>query len=457
MIPVINIAAIGRLLKLGVAFLVSLSLHTQTVKAQEEADPYTDEPSLFPDDVLSEGYEPETYWHTGLNNFGLTGSLRTGFWSSNRLNDKEQDIGTGSIWLKLDKRIMSGVSVYTEGYVRDQNLFGTSEEFDRIKEMYVHVRKGDWDYRVGRQIIAWGRTDRLNPTDNLTPRDFTLMSPEIDEDRFGTEAIKISRVFGMYSSLTGIWIPNFRPNELPPANVAGLQFSEVEPGGSNQYALKFDRSGSDIDWSLSYFTGFDLNADLSIVGQSGADVLVQKQYNRVKIMGTDLATIVGANRYALEVAYTRSEDESGIDPLTKNSFFHSVLGIERDFGNNLSGIMQLFYRYVEDHQDPRVLANAGQRAVASLNALANHQLDEDEYGLSVRIGKKWWNETLEGELSGSTLVRRHGSLIRPKLTYSISDHLKATVGGEYFDGGPDTLFGLQKTNRTFFSEMRYFF
>ena len=87
MIPVINIAAIGRLLKLGVAFLVSLSLHTQTVKAQEEADPYTDEPSLFPDDVLSEGYEPETYWHTGLNNFGLTGSFRTGFWSSNRLNE----------------------------------------------------------------------------------------------------------------------------------------------------------------------------------------------------------------------------------------------------------------------------------------------------------------------------------------------------------------------------------
>ena len=61
MTPVINIAAMGRLLKLGVAFLVSLSLHTQTVKAQEEADPYTDEPSLFPDDVLSEGYEPETY------------------------------------------------------------------------------------------------------------------------------------------------------------------------------------------------------------------------------------------------------------------------------------------------------------------------------------------------------------------------------------------------------------
>ena len=35
-----------------------------------------------------------------------------------------------------------------------------------------------------------GRADRINPTDNLTPRDFTLLVPDDEDQRFGTAAIR---------------------------------------------------------------------------------------------------------------------------------------------------------------------------------------------------------------------------------------------------------------------------
>jgi hypothetical protein len=75
----------------------------------------------------------------------------------------------------------------------------------------------------------------------------------------------------------------------------------------------------------------------------------------------------------------------------------------------------------------------------------------------VRIAKKWWNETLETELSGSALLERRGYLIRPRLVYAWSDQIKLLAGYEYFDGSSNTLYGLLKRNRLLFTELRYFF
>ncbi|MBI3605573.1 MAG: hypothetical protein HY202_06050 [Nitrospirae bacterium] len=44
---------------------------------------------------------------------------------------------------------------------------------------------------VGKQIVVWGRADGINPTDNLTPHDFTVLLPFEDDQRFGTTALKL--------------------------------------------------------------------------------------------------------------------------------------------------------------------------------------------------------------------------------------------------------------------------
>ncbi len=372
-----------------------------------------------------------------LHSLGLTGSLRGGYWSSNRLYDDVSNVGTGSTWLKLDKKLDNGIGLFAEGFASREDFRTGGHSRNRIREAYVETRSGAFDIRVGKQIIAWGRTDRLNPTDNLTPRDARLMAADIDEDRFGSMASKVSWNMDSFTSLTGVWLPEFQPNRV----FLRSGFSETIPNSNRQWAVKLDQSGKDIDWSVSYFDGYDLNGDLS-----AARVL---QHYRTQVIGVDAATTRGAYRFALESAYTRTEDSAGTNEFIKNPFLYTVFGVERDFGNNTSGIVQIFNRTVTNYSQPS--------SAARFHAILTNQLDRTQNGISVRIAKKWWNETLETELSGLSLIDRNGYSVRPRMTYLWSDQVKILSGYEYYQGSSDTLYGLLHKNSLLFIEMRYFY
>ena len=373
----------------------------------------------------------------GLNQLGLTGSLRSGIWSSNRLYDDVGNVGTASNWLKLEKKLNSGLGLYAEGYAAREDVRSNGDNRSRVREAYLEGRAGAFDFRVGKQIIAWGRADRLNPTDNLTGRDATLMGADIDEDRFGSVAAKGSWNVDAYTSLSAIWLPEFAPNKI----FLRPGFSESTPTGSRQWALKMDQSGKTIDWSLSYFDGYDLAGDLSAA--------LRIQHYRTKVIGMDAATSVGSYRFALESAYTMTEDPDGNNEFVKNPFVYTVFGVEHDFGNETSGIVQIFNRHVLNYSTPS--------DAARLHAIFSSQLDRNQNGVSLRIAKKWWNQTLETELAGSSLIERRAYSVRPRITYLWSDSIKLLAGYEYYQGGSDTLFGYLKKNNVLFAELRYFY
>lgn len=373
-----------------------------------------------------------------LHSLGLTGSLRSGYWSSNRLYDDVSNVGTGSVWLKLDKKLDNGIGLFAEGFAAREDFRTEGNTRNRMREAYVETRSGAFDVRVGKQIIAWGRADRLNPTDNLTPRDATLMAADIDEDRFGSMAGKVSWNMDAFTSLTGIWLPEFQPNRT----FLRTGFNETVPSSRRQWAIKLDQSGKEIDWSLSYFDGYDLSGDLS-----ATRVL---QHYRTQVIGVDAATTRGAYRFAVESAYTHTEDSTGTNEFIKNPFLYTVVGVERDFGDNTSGIVQLFNRTVTNYSQPTTDASR-------LHAILANQLDRIQNGVSVRIAKKWWNETLETELAGVSLLDRNGYSVRPRMTYLWSDQVKILGGYEYYQGSSDTLYGLLHKNSLLFVELRYFY
>lgn len=409
-----------------------------------------DEPPLAPPEA---GAPKSGKRGPDLAALGLTGSLRTGYWSSNRLLDDDRHIGTASAWLKLDRRFDGGFGVFAEGYAANEDLFGDRRDASRLREVYLDGRRGDWDFRLGKQIVAWGRADRLNPTDNLTPRDFTLLAPEVDEDRFGSLAAKAAWTMKAGLSLTGLWLPQFRPHVFPFVPRGGVQYAEDVPASARQWALKLDQSGGEVDWSLSYFDGFDLSPDLSPGGGS----LIRLSHHRTRVIGADAATTRGAWRYAVEAAYTRTEDTDGTNPFVKNPFWYGVLGVERDFTGDLSVIVQLFARHVEKYANPEDLSPAAGRALAVQQAVLNVQYERSQQGLTARIAKKWLNETVEGELAATALLGDTGYALRPKLVYVESDHLKLIAGFEAFRGSDKTSFGRLERNRTVFTELRYFF
>ena len=370
-----------------------------------------------------------------LSRLGVTGSFRTGYWSSNRLYDDVSGVGTASAWLKLEKKLDNGIGLFAEGYSAREDLRTDGNTRSSIREMYVETRQGDLDFRVGRQIIAWGRTDRLNPTDNLTPRDARLMAADIDEDRFGSLAAKASWNLTANDSLTLVLLPEFQ------ANKSYSKYTEVIPTANNQWAIKYDQSGKAIDWSVSYYDGYDLSPDLSAS-------YVYEHY-RTKVLGMDIATTIGSNRFALESAYTQTQDMNGTNEYIKNPFLYTVIGVEHDFGNNTSGIVQIFNRHVYNYTTPT--------AAGLYHAIFSSQLDRNQDGISIRIAKKWLNETLETELAGSTLLERNGYSLRPRVTYLWSDSIKLLAGYEYYEGNSNTYYGYLKKNNTLFMELRYFY
>ena len=221
------------------------------------------------------------------------------------------------------------------------------------------MRFGRLDLRVGRQIFAWGRADGVNPTDNLTGEDLTLLAPDDDDRRLGTTAVRASYYLGDVS-VSALWLPEFRGHRFPlPAPPPGLDFvRDVREWPGDQWAVRVEQTGRAVDWSASYFDGRDLFPDLSIdVGSrtGGAQPArgapgIRLSHHRVRVAGADMAANVGRFALRAEGAYVDTEDSTGNDPFTKNPFVFLVLGGDRTFREYLNLNVQYLYRFVVDYQ-----------------------------------------------------------------------------------------------------------
>lgn len=435
---------------IAAAFGLGLVLSSSLVIGADDG-----EPPLVPEEKPEATPSGVAAFKNRLHEWGLTGSLRGAYWSSNRRLDDEQSISDASVWLKLDRKMMKNWGIFVEGYLNSEDPFGYRKNTNRFREAYIEGRVSDWDFRLGKQIIAWGRADRFNPTDNLTPRDFTLLAPETDEDRFGSVAAKASWNWNASTSLTTVWLPVFRPHVLTFPSQPGVSIDHNIPDSYRQWAVKLDQSGKAVDWSVSYFDGFDLTPDISPGDSIGR--LINLRHNRTRVIGADAATTLGSFRLATELAYTRTADSDDNDPNIKNSFWYGIVGIERTFPDDLTINSQLFARRVDHYSNPEDIANPVVHLFAVQNAILNNQYDKQQFGVTFRVSKKWLNETLEGEVAGSLLLSRAGYLIRPKLAYAWSDSIKLIGGVEYFGGSDKTSYGRQEKNHGVFAEFRYYF
>ena len=395
---------------------------------------------------------------TAGNRLGLGLSLRGGYWSSDRDLNDNTDFSAGSIWLRAAPKLPGSWTAKLEGWVQGQSSDAGSRHRQELREAYAAYLGEDFDVRFGRQIAVWGRADSINPTDNLSSRDFTLLFPEVDDLRRGNGMVRVSRAFEGYT-LSAYWLPEFRPNVYPTGALPpGIRFGDDEqPEQADQSAFKLDRTGGTVDWSVSYFDGLDRNPDLAVQRIAPAAVTLQRRYHRIRVVGGDFAFNLGRFGFRGEAAYTDTADSNGTDPQVKNPFFFAVLGADRSFFEYLNINVQYLFRQTGSYQDPHSIANPALRPVAIQNAAAAGQLTPTQNGMSTRIGYKWFHETLEADLTAVGYFEKGDTLLRAKLLYRWTDTLRVSVGEETYDGPSESLFGLQKKNSATFAEMAYGF
>jgi len=350
------------------------------------------------------------------------------------------------------------VSFLAEGWTALRGPLEAGNATGELREAFVDLRLGRLDLRAGRQIIAWGRADGVNPTDNLSGQDLTLLVPDDVERRLGTTAVRASYYLGDVS-LSGVWLPEFRGHEFAlPAPPAGITYvREDQQWPADQWAMRAEQTGRTVDWSVSYFRGKDLAPDLGVAGQAGGPLGVQLSHHRVRVFGADMAANVGRFGVRAEGAYVGTEDSSGSDPFTKNPFVYLVAGTDRTFGGLLNLNVQYLYRHVL--ADPIMPASPVDFAsvVATQQAILNSQTRRSQHGASLRLSYKWLHDTLEAECAAAGYAGPRGAVVQPKVAYAVTDHWKVLAGAEIFSGETSSLFGLMRRNSTGYAELRWSF
>jgi len=146
--------------------------------------------------------------------FELNGYLRSALYlgkvPDRDLADMKSGYGEFSLKLKASKARFG--SAFAEVRFRKGYEFNDYLSEINLREAYVSAYLGPFDFRIGHQIVAWGRADGINPTDNITPKNMLARSPDEDDRR---EANFLLRTFfnAHPVRIELIWVP-FRPHPL---------------------------------------------------------------------------------------------------------------------------------------------------------------------------------------------------------------------------------------------------
>jgi hypothetical protein len=388
-----------------------------------------------------------------------SGLWRTNYSSSSKALDDEHGFFGATVQLKAYPEVNERMDGKLEVRLTNSNLGQGAATRGQLLEGYVTMHFAKADLRLGKQIVPWGRADGINPTDNLTPRDYAVLLPFEDDQRLGTTAAKLDLFVSPEHTLTVFATPFFEPARVPMPVVSG-GVMERKPAHtlSNTHAgIRLNKVGATVDWSVSYLRGFSLLPGVQIVGDSTTSRSLELNYDRIAVFGADFARNFGRFGLRGEVAYVDTPDGAGITASIANPSLQWIVGVDRTFLTNLNVNLQAFQRRVRSYRDVQSLGDSMQRETAMLNALITGQLEAVTSGVSFRVSNQWLHDALEAEIFAVQHLKRNDALVRVLVTYAFSDRWKGTVGAELYRGAADTQYGALEPNRGAFAELRHGF
>lgn len=403
--------------------------------------------SLFKDAETSQKKEERPY--------ELNGYLRSVLFVGKvpDVSEAELKSGYGEAALKLKVRKQNFGDAFAEIRFRRGYEFKKSVSEIDLREAYVNVYAGPFDFRIGHQIVVWGRADGLNPTDNITPKNLLARSPDEDDRRQANFLIRST--YNLYPlRLEAIWVPAYESSYIPTDLIpfpSGVRLVDPDyPDArvrNSALALRLNFEMPSFDGSLSYFNGHNpfpgLSANILALSLDSLYIEVFPKSYRLNILGADFQTTIGSYGLRGELAYRKPLEDHERFLHIPNPDLYYVFGIDREFLGDLSVILQYIGRYIFDFEElerPIHPLDMPRYELTQKNRMITSQQNELSHSLSFRIEKKLLHETMSAEVLGLIHITSDEFLLRPKLTYDIADALELTVGGEVFAGKQNTLF-----------------
>jgi hypothetical protein len=382
-------------------------------------------------------------------------------------------------WIDYDQHHETGFGVRAIGQF---DLIATSITEPDQPRLIAHLREGYASYlgtglevRVGQQIIPWGKSDGVNPTDYFTAKDYTLLNPDDEIKRQGAIAASVSFTPESGASpftFQFVTLANYPQSKLlipDQAIPSGVSFQKYPDSPTPFLTKNFEFGGklsyqkSDFDCSISAFSGYSAFPEY-LVDRSNFSV---KPINPAeKAVGGDASFTVGSYVIRLETALHLPENGSASDPmagLVQPNHWDSVVGAERPIGDDFRIQAQFLMRWYTDYTDPVIDSGNAKLnqlilGVAQANSLILNYQYQSNPGATFRFSyandHSNWNADLF--LIGY-FAKNQDFLLRPQVGYTPITNLKLALGADLYGGDASRPLGALKSRSATFFEARYLF
>lgn len=311
-----------------------------------------------------------------------------------------------------------------------------------LRELYLDLYLENLDLRLGKQQIIWGRAEGAFITDVVSPKDMRqFVLPDFTEIRLGITALRADWYLGS-STIELVLVPAFVPSVYPgPGSAwAAVPSFPVAPEmlPARQVPLKpengeifgkFSYLGSSFDFEL--MGGYMWDDDPSLVVTRTVDpgtgmllgLSVQPEYRRLALAGGSAAASLGPVVLRGEGAYYfgkhfMTSDPADSDGLSEKDYIHYLAGADLPvLGADMS--VQFIQRIILGYETPLVQ-------------------DEFQTMLTYRAAARFFREKLFVEFFSYIGFDAPDALLRPKLTYKISDGFDLAIGADIFLGDSGT-------------------
>ncbi|TQV74154.1 hypothetical protein FKG94_16220 [Exilibacterium tricleocarpae] len=397
----------------------------------------------------------------------FSGFVETRLGTRLREDDTQKDasLGEARVQLQWDQDYRWGQISSTADLVFDPVLDDHSFDLDagegwlELRELNALLHPSEsTDLKAGRQILTWGTGDLLFIND-LFPKDWNAFLIGRDEEylKAPSDALKLS-FYADLINLDLVYTPVFDADRF----VDGRRLSYFNPrvdaivgreypvnvierdreGEDGEIALRAHRLWGAAEMAAYYYRGFWK----SPAGMDPATGL--STFPRLAVYGASVrGPMAGGIGYAEVGFYDSRDDNSGTDPLIRNSEWRFLLGFERELAPELTGAVQLYRESMTDH--------GAYRSSLATNAFVK---DRHRDLVTLRLTQTLINQRLTLSLFNFWSPSEEDGYVRAKANYKASDHWIWEVGTNVFYGDQvETFFGQLKDNSNLYIALRYGF
>ena len=313
------------------------------------------------------------------------------------------------------------------------------------RELYLDFFLKNLDIRIGKQYVVWGVLEGVRITDEINPIDFReLILPDLLDYRIPLWTVKLDHYRGD-TTYEAIWIPEIRFHKPAPRGSEWEFLQEIRDDQGNvltKYPKSFALENSEVGFkvssnildtevSLSYFYTWD---DFPVIFRTARvdqlpnnPPIMYPTYTRISMYGGTAVKQLGPVIVKTEAAYVTGKyfglkntvDRNGDGFTDSNGELqrdHIRWGVGLDF--NVFGV-DLSPGYTQWH-----IINYDEGLIQPQNDSSFSLFARKEFPQNSAIFQFLW----------IYLVNMEESLVKPKLTFQVSDKLQVSGGLDLFYG-----------------------